>query len=77
MEKLLEFIIKSIVQKPERVKIKKEEAEGFANFTLSVDPQDLKIVIGRRGRTIRAIRNLLRLGAIKEGIQANLKLQEI
>lgn len=76
MEKLLEYIVKSIVQKPKKVKIKKEEAEGFTDFSLKVDPEDIKIVIGKKGRTIRAIRNLLRLRAIKKGIRVNLKLEE-
>lgn len=76
MERLLEFIIQSIVEKPKKVKIKKEEKEGIVNFFLKVDPDDLKIVIGKRGRTIRAIRNLLRLKAIKEGMRVNLELEE-
>lgn len=76
MEKLLEFIVKSIVQQPKKVKIKKEEREGFVNFSLRVDPEDAKFVIGKRGRTIRAIRNLLRLRAIKEEIRVNLELEE-
>lgn len=76
MEKLLEFIVTSIVQKPKKVKIEKEGGEGFVNLRLKVDPEDLKIVIGKRGRTIRAIRNLLRLKAIKEGVRVNLELEE-
>lgn len=76
MEKLLEFIVKSIVQNPDKVKIKKEEKENFIDFRLEVDPEDIKIVIGKKGRTIRAIRNLLRLMAMKDGIQVNLQLEE-
>lgn len=76
MEKLLELIVKSIVQRPKKVKIKKEKSQGLVNFNLKVDPEDLKIVIGKKGRTIRAIRNLLRLKAIKEGARVNLKLEE-
>ena len=76
MEKLLELIVGSIVQKPKKVKIEKEEKEDFLNLRLKVDQEDLKIVIGKGGRTIRAIRNLLKLRAIKEGIHFNLELQE-
>lgn len=84
MEKLLEYIVKSIVQKPKKVEIKKEtlpagrqETETLTNFSLKVAPEDIKIVIGKKGRTIRAIRNLLRLRAFKEGIRANLELKEV
>lgn len=76
MEKLLESIVKSIVQKPQKVKIEKESQEGLVNFKLRVDPEDLKIVIGKKGRTIKAIRNLLRLKAIKKGARVNLELEE-
>lgn len=76
MEKLLEYIVKSIVQKPKKVKIKKEKTEVLTNFSLKVDPEDIKIVIGKKGRTIKAIRNLLRLRAIKEGVRVNLQLEE-
>lgn len=77
MEKLLEFIVKSIVQKPKKVEIKKEKTEALTNFSLKLDPEDMKIVIGKKGRTIRAIRNLLRLRAIKEGARVNLQLEEV
>lgn len=83
MEKLLKLIVESIVQKPKKVKIKRavptgrqEEGESFVNLTLKVDPEDIKIVIGKEGKTIRAIRNLLRLKAAKEGIRVNLELEE-
>jgi predicted RNA-binding protein YlqC (UPF0109 family) len=76
MKKLLELIVKSIVEKPQGVEIKKEVGEGFVNFSLKVDPEDIKIVIGKKGRTIRAIRNLLRLRAMKEGGRVNLQLEE-
>lgn len=90
MEKLLKFIIKSIVQNPEAVEIKKDifqnqelgdsenqiEKENRANFTIKVDPKDIKIVIGKQGRTIRAIRNLMRVAAIRQKVQVNLQLLE-
>jgi len=86
MEKLLKFIIQAIVENPKKIKIEKESPpdlsektqieKNFINFRLTVAPDDLKIVIGKRGRTIRAIRNLLRLKAIKEGKKVNLELQE-
>ena len=76
MEKLLKFIVESIVQNPKSVKISREEADGFFNFKLKVDNEDLKFVIGKNGKTIRSIRNLLRLKAIKEKKRANLQLEE-
>ena len=76
MEDLLKYLVESIVEKPKEVKILTEEKEGFTNYQLQVNPEDLKIVIGKKGRTIRSIRNLLKLRAIKENLRFNLELQE-
>lgn len=76
MKKLLEFLIKSIVEKPKKVKIEEEEKEGFLEYSVEVDPEDMKIVIGKNGQTIRAIRTLARTKAIKQGKRVNVKLQE-
>ena len=76
METLLKFIVSSIVENPKAVKVKKIDEENFTNLQLQVDPEDLKIVIGKKGRTIKAIRNLIRLRAMKEGVRVNLELLE-
>ena len=76
MEKLLEFIVKKIVETPEKVEIQQSDSEGMTNFSLKVDQEDLKLVIGKKGRTIRSIRSLLRLRAFKERKRVNLQLVE-
>ena len=77
MEKLLEFIVKSISSKPEEVKVKTQKGEeGQIEFHLQANQEDLKIIIGKKGRTIRAIRNLLKLKAFKEGQKFNLIIDE-
>jgi len=77
MEKLLKFIVKSISSKPEEVKIEVQEGEGEQiEFHLRANPEDLKVIIGKKGRTIRAIRNLLKLKAFKEGKKINLIIDE-
>jgi predicted RNA-binding protein YlqC (UPF0109 family) len=76
MDKLLTFLVTAIVTKPEAVKITRTEINGVENFNLSVDPEDMKIVIGKQGQTIRAIRHLLRLKAIRESSRVNLLLEE-
>jgi len=76
MENLLELIAQSIVAKPEAVKVTKETDETRLILKLEVDPEDIKIVIGKGGKTIRAIRSLLRLRAIKEKVQVDLQLVE-
>jgi len=50
MEKLLEFIVKSISSKPEEVKVNAQEGkEELIEFHLQANPEDLKIIIGKKG----------------------------
>ena len=68
MEKLLEFLVKAIVNSPEDVSIQ-ENQDGEGNelvLELKVNPEDIKIVIGKEGKTIRALRELVKIKAIKE-----------
>lgn len=76
MKTLLEFLVKSIVEKPEKVKIKEAEKEGFSEYLIKVAPEDMKIVIGKNGQTIRAIRILAKTKAIKQKKRVNIKLEE-
>lgn len=76
MKKLLKFLISNIVNHPREVVIEEEEKDNLLGLKIKVNPEDLKIVIGKRGRTIKAIRNLLRLKASKQGKRVNLLLEE-
>lgn len=76
MKKLLEFLVKSIVEKPKAVEVKEDKKEGFSEYSIRVAPNDMKIVIGKNGQTIRAIRTLAKTKAIKQGKRINVKLEE-
>lgn len=76
MKSLLEFLIKSIVENPKKVKIREEKKEGFWEYSIKVAPDDMKTVIGKNGQTIHAIRTLLRTKAIKQGKRFNIRLEE-
>lgn len=76
MKDLLKFIVTNIVTKPEAVKIDEEVQDGNINLNLTVDPQDMGLVIGKSGQTIRAIRKLLTVRAIAENVRVNLQLAE-
>lgn len=74
MEKLLEYIVKSLVENPKAVKVTLDRSENLVTLNLKVDPKDLGLIIGKGGRTIHAIRNLIRLQAIKEGERVDVHL---
>ena len=59
MRELIEFLAKSLVDHPDEVRTRVYERDQQTVVELEVDPEDLGKVIGRQGRTARAIRNLL------------------
>jgi len=65
MKELVEAIAKALVDKPEEVKVNKVEGQQVTVLELRVDPTDLGKVIGRQGRTAKAIRTLLGAAGMK------------
>jgi predicted RNA-binding protein YlqC (UPF0109 family) len=72
----LEFVVKSLVDNQNAVKIKRTVDEMGVLMTLSVDPADMGKVIGRQGNTAKAIRTLLRVVGMKNNARVNLKIEE-
>lgn len=76
MKDLLEFIVKSLVTKPEAVSVDEQKTDGEVSLILKVDPTDMGLIIGKSGQTIRSIRKLLTVRAIAENVRVNLNLAE-
>lgn len=76
MKDLLNFIVTSLVTKPDAVVIDEQKTDGGITLNLTVDPTDMGLIIGKSGQTIRAIRKLLTVRAIAENIRVNLQLTE-
>jgi predicted RNA-binding protein YlqC (UPF0109 family) len=77
MKDLLHYLVTNIVEKPEAVKIESAEPEeGFVDLQITVAPEDMGMVIGKGGSIIQALRNLVRVKAIKEGKRVNVELTE-
>lgn len=75
-QQFLEFVIKSLVDKPEKVVIKRSVDDLGVLLTLTVDPEDMGKIIGRQGNTAKAIRVLLRVVGMKNNARVNLKINE-
>lgn len=73
-EQFVEYVIKSLVNKPEAVKIERTVDERGVLLELSVDPEDLGRVIGKRGATAQSLRTLLRALGTKNEARYNLKI---
>ena len=62
---LIEQVVKFMVDEPAQVTVQEFEEDGVAVLELEVGESDLGKVIGRQGRTARALRNLLGAAGIK------------
>lgn len=76
MKELVEFIVKSLVDNPDKVVIEEVEGEKTTVIELRVDSSDLGKVIGKQGRTARAIRTLLNAAGIKKNKRVVLEILE-
>lgn len=76
MKKLLKFIVETIVDDPEKIKIKETKENGQTTLSLQVAPEDMGKVIGKKGKIIKAIRQILRVKAFRAGERVNLVLEE-
>lgn len=79
MKDLLEYIVKGIVNNPDEVEIIEKESvdfQGLVILTVNVSEQDKGVVIGRKGRTINAIRDLITISAIRNNKRVKVLVQE-
>ena len=74
MKELIEYIAKFIAENPDEVKVTEVEEEDRIIIRLEVHPDDKGKVIGREGRVAQAMRTLLRVAAVKQGVRAVLEI---
>lgn len=73
-QQFVEFIVKLLVGKPEAVQVERRIDEKGVLLELTVDPEDLGRVIGKRGATAQSLRTLLRALGTKNDARYNLKI---
>ena len=74
MKELVEFIARSLVDDPSQVYVSEIEGESSVILELRVGPDDMGRVIGKGGRTVNAIRTLIRVLAAKQGKRVTLEI---
>lgn len=76
MEELVRYIATNLVENPEAVKVSAAaRGRNHVDLTLEVDKSDIGRVIGKGGRVANALRNLVRVAAIKQNKRANLEIR--
>ncbi len=73
---LVEYVVKKLVDLPEKVEVTEVSGEQTTVIELRVDQSDLGKVIGKEGRTARSIRTLVHAAASKERKRAVLEILE-
>ncbi len=76
-QQFIEYIVKSLVGNPDAVKVERTIDEKGVLLELTVDPEDLGRVIGKRGSTAQSLRSLLRALGTKNDARYNLKIVDV
>jgi uncharacterized protein len=76
MKELVKFIAEALVDKPDQVEVTEVEGERTSVLELKVAKEDLGKIIGKQGRTARAIRTILAAGSAKINKRVVLEIME-
>ena len=76
-QQFIEYIVKSLVGNPDAVKVERTIDEKGVLLELTVDPEDIGRVIGKRGSTAQSLRALLRALGTKNDARYNLKIVDV
>ena len=74
MKELVEYIVTALVDEPEAVEVTEERRGDSVLLRIKVADGETGKVIGRQGRIIQAIRALVKVAAVREGVRADLQL---
>jgi predicted RNA-binding protein YlqC (UPF0109 family) len=74
LENLLLVLARSLVEKPDAVEVAATETDSRVDLELRVAPEDMGKIIGRQGRTIRAVRTVVKAASVKLGKRVNVEV---
>ena len=77
MRDFIEYIAKHIVDRPEDVRLEETEDEGVTRYKLFVNEAETGKIIGKQGKTAKAIRTLLKVVSAKDGIRCSLEIPDV
>jgi predicted RNA-binding protein YlqC (UPF0109 family) len=70
----VEFVAKLLARSPDEVSVTEQADDHTIVYHLHLSPDDVGRVIGREGRTVRAIRSMLRAAAVRQGLRIVLEI---
>ena len=75
VKEVLEYIAKNLVDDPDAVRVTAIENGDTLSLKLAVATDDVGKIIGRRGRTARAIRDMVRAAGVKAGVNVSVEIE--
>jgi len=75
-QEVLENILQSLVNNPQEVKVQRIIDEMGVLLKVKLHPQDMGLIIGRRGETIKAIKTIVKAIGTKNHARVNIKIEE-
>lgn len=76
MKDTLHYIVSSIVDNADAVVIEEQNENDVISLIIQVDPADMGKVIGKEGKVIRSIRNIMKVKAMKHNVRINVALAD-
>lgn len=76
LENLLRVLARSLVDEPDSVEVSGTETDSRVDLELRVADDDMGRVIGRQGRTIRAIRTVVKAASVKQGKRVSVEVPD-
>ena len=74
MKQLTQYILEKITRHPDDVSIQEEKEDQKINLSISLNEEDVPKVIGKEGKVIRSIRNIVKTSARKKDLWVNLTI---
>ena len=74
MKDLVLFVVKKLAEHPDAVRVEADEQNGSVHLRLTVAEEDKGKIIGKQGKVIKAIRNLVSAAASKSGKRSSVDI---
>lgn len=76
MKDTLTYLVKNIVEDKDQVVVDEEQSNGVIQLTITVAKEDMGKVIGKEGKIIRSLRNVMKIPAIKQNKRINISIND-
>jgi predicted RNA-binding protein YlqC (UPF0109 family) len=76
VKEVLEYVARALVDEPDAVEVTEVETDRSVILQLKVAPDDMGKVIGKRGRTVKAIRSVVRAAGSRQGVTTMVEIVE-